>query len=167
MKPPLYPASPARARRLFSSGVRGQIQPRNSIRIPHRAQGRCTAATQGRRHATNPPTTTKTMNSACATTTAFASRRYGTLGNKAKLPARPEPDGEWDALLRTRFTSRRTCSLVRTSSTPCRRSARTRRTDRRAPPDRWPTAARHPHRPTGPSRHHHGARPPDGHRRRR
>src|SRR6266571_276094 len=76
MKPPRYPACPARWRSSFSSSVSGQVKPANSTRVPYTTAGRCAQTIRGHRQVRRTPPTTKPINSRWATTTRSAPARY-------------------------------------------------------------------------------------------
>src|SRR6266568_4637031 len=76
MKPPTYPARPARWLRATSSGVNGQIVPLNSINAAQTTAGRCSQANRGHRNTRNAPKTTNSTNARCATRIASAAARY-------------------------------------------------------------------------------------------
>jgi len=75
MNPPEYPAEPLARRSEFSSGVKGQNHPKNSMEAPHTSAGRWIQGAQRHRRASRPPNSTKTINARWAITTRSARTR--------------------------------------------------------------------------------------------
>ena len=76
MNPPVKPKSPLASLSLFSSGVSGQTQPANSIKVPHTAVGMWNHETLYHLIARKPPPTTNNMNIKWSTATESAAILY-------------------------------------------------------------------------------------------